>query len=160
MPEVRVNIAMGIANAKSTSEIAGIPGRITKVRDTARAFMNPEFGASIHMAEVLLAVMEKASSIRAVINIKHDEYVDKVLRRLGYSFSSFELSELSKEAQESKFPTFLDIKKVVDESEKVLSINIDKGGYGIEPMAYIFGESATDVARKAIRIAGAMREIK
>ena len=160
IPEVRVNIAMGVANAKSTSEIAGIPGRMTKVRDTARAFMNPEFGASTHMAEVLLAVMGKDSSVRAVINIKHDEYVDKALRKLGYPSSSFELSELSKEAQESKFPTLWGIKKVVDESEKVPSIIVDKGGYGIEPMAYIFDESATAVARKAIRIAEAMREIK
>jgi len=160
IPEVRVNIAMGVANAKSTSEIAGIPGRMTKVRGTAKAFMNPEFGASTHMAEVLLAAMKKDPNIRAVINIKHDEYVDRALRNLGYTSASFTPSELPKEAQISEFPTIWGIKKFIEKSKELPMVIIDKGGYGIEPMAYIFGESATAVARKSLRIAEAVKEIR
>jgi predicted fused transcriptional regulator/phosphomethylpyrimidine kinase/predicted transcriptional regulator len=153
MPEVQVNLVMGTSNAKTISDVAGIPGRIVKVRDRARAFMEPEFGASFHMAKVLLAAMRESSEFRAVIDVKFDEKVDESIKKLNFTVSRYSLSELPKEALISDVPAVWGIKKAIEKFGKVPDIIIDEGGYGVEPTTYIFGRTSVDAAKKAIQIA-------
>lgn len=121
MPEVRMNIAMSLRNASNPMEVASIPGRLIPLHGRATAVSTPEFGASHHLASILLKTGK-----RAVINIKYTREIDPLFKKAGLT------------------------KMTEGEPGDVL---IDKGGFGIEPCAYVFGEDAVDAAFKVLRIA-------
>ncbi|MBU7027273.1 MAG: hypothetical protein HXS48_10055 [Theionarchaea archaeon] len=121
MPEVRMNIAMSAQNASNPMEVAAVPGRLVPVHGKVTAVSDPEFGASHHLASILLK-----TGNRAVINIRYTEEIRSLFKKVGLSF------------------TF------TDEPADVL---IDKGSFGIEPCAYIFGKDAVDAALTVLEIA-------
>lgn len=153
MPEVRVNIVAAIPDAKTISDVAGIPGRIAKVRGRIKAFMEPEFGVSVHMATVLLTVMKNDKKIKAATNVKYDVFVEEAAKKLGFSVSEFDRAELPKEAPEGIPQITRSVEKAIKKIGIVPDVIIDRGRYGIEPMAYIFGTSAVNAVKKAVQIA-------
>lgn len=121
MPQVHMNIAMSLENARNPMEVAAFPGRLAPVHGVITAVSDPEFGASHHLASLLLRTGK-----RAVINIKYTDTLISVLKKLEISFSYS-----------------------VNECRDVL---IDKGGFGIEPCAYIFGKDAVSAAFTLLEI--------
>lgn len=156
MPQIQVNLVMAIPGAKTVSDIAGIPGRIIEVRGRARAFMDPEFSASYHLAKVLLSAMETDDSVRAATNIRYDTSMDEILKELDLSVSAFERGTLTLEIAEGEVVAALGVRSIADKMGIVPDIIIDRGEHGIEPTSYIFGETATKAAEKAIKIAKAI----
>lgn len=156
MPEVRVNIVMATSDAKSVSEVAGIPGRIVEVRGKARAFMDPEFGSSRHLAEVLLSAMELDNSVRAIANVNYDELVREAMEGLNLGIGWFDREALPADEKGDEAAVTLGVKLAFDGLGYLPDVIVDKGGYGIEPVSYLFGDSAVEVARKATQIAEAL----
>jgi hydroxymethylpyrimidine/phosphomethylpyrimidine kinase len=156
MPEVRVNIVEALPDARMVSEVAGIPGRIAKVRGAAKAFMEPEFGASFHMAEVLLAAMRVGRNVRAVINTRFDRKMEAAIRRLGYTVYRFGQSDLPEEAWKEGVQDVVGVEMAAGKFGRVPDVVANEGGYGVEPTAYFFGGSSVEAARKAIRVAEAL----
>ncbi|RLI33468.1 transcriptional regulator [Candidatus Bathyarchaeota archaeon] len=158
MPEVRVNMVVATSDARSISDVAGIPGRIVEVRGRARAFMEPEFGSSRHLAEVLLTAREIDPSVRAAANIKYDEAVREAMERLKLRMGLFDREALPPEERGEEGAVSLGIKLVAEEFGYLPDVVVDKGGYGIEPVSYLFGGSAVEVAERAIQIAEALNK--
>jgi predicted fused transcriptional regulator/phosphomethylpyrimidine kinase/predicted transcriptional regulator len=153
MPEVMVNIVEALPGAKTVSEVAGIPGRIAKVRGMAKAFVEPEFGASFHMAAVLLAAMGEDRSARAVINTRFDEEMEAVMHKLDFTVFRFGQSDLPEKVRKEGVPDVVGVKMAVKRCGRVPDVVVSEGGYGVEPAAYFFGDSSVEAVRKAIRVA-------
>lgn len=147
IPEVAVNIAVSLREAKSELDVAAVPGRIVALKDRPKPMSRPEFGASKHMARVLLRVRMVKNDIRAVMNMKYDENVELVARKLGMNVAYTEKGDVGNEE------AVINAVAVAFKKYGELDAVFDKGGVGLEPMTYIFGKSATDVVRKALRIA-------
>jgi predicted fused transcriptional regulator/phosphomethylpyrimidine kinase len=122
MPEVRMNIAMGLQNASNPMEVAAVPGRLIPLHGKICAVSAPEFGASHHLASILIKTTNKA-----VINIKYSEEILSHLKELHLSLTY--------------------------KPEEPADVLIDRGGFGIEPCAYIFGRNAVDAALTVLQIA-------
>lgn len=139
IPEVRMNIVMAIRGAKTIEDVAGVPGRITVVKDKPYAILSPEFGASKHLALILLTIMKYRKDIRAAMCIKYDDKVDSALKKCRFKV----------EYIKRKRGKFLKILERKMRSCKVKpDIIVDLGEKGIEPITYIFGESAMRVVEK------------
>src|SRR5882762_2218757 len=82
MPAISVNVAYAPEKARSVEDVVAIPGRIVRVRGQARSFMRPEYGASTHLAAILLEVERKRPTIRAAMNLRFDKKMAKVLAKL------------------------------------------------------------------------------
>lgn len=150
IPKVAVNIAVALKDAKSLHDVAAIPGRIVSLKGRPKAMSKPEFGASKHLASVILRVMKEFSDIRAVMNIRYGKDVEEAVRKLALRFAYTEREETSDEAIiESIGKAF--------QRYGVLDVVFDRGGYGFEPITYVFGKSAIEVTRKALEIAKACR---
>ncbi len=160
MPEVMVNIVEALPEAKSVRDVAGIPGRIAKVDGMPRSFMFPEFGASEHLASVLLSAMRVSSSILAAINIAYNRFVEEAFKRLGLRVYRFERREFLVNSEAAQMHVIDEIRKFAARGEAMPDVVVDRGGYGIEPSAYIFGASAVDVAKKAIGVAEVVARLK
>jgi len=153
MPEVMVNVVEALPDAKTVSEVAGIPGRIAKVRGMAKAFVEPEFGASFHMAAVILAAMSEDKSARAVINTRFDGKMKAVMSKLGYTVYRFRQSDLPEKARMEGVPDVAGVKMAVKKCGRIPNVVVNEGGYGVEPSAYFFGSSSVEAVKKAIRVA-------
>lgn len=82
MPEVRMNIAMAVKAACNPMEVAAVPGRLVPVHGKVTAVSDPEFGASHHLASILLETGNKA-----VINIKYTDEMLSLFEKAGLSFT-------------------------------------------------------------------------
>lgn len=153
MPEVRVNIVMATQDAKSVSEVAGIPGRIVEVRGRAKAFMDPEFGASSHLAKMLLVAMSFDPFLRSAVNIKYNESIHRALEQLKLKVGWFDRESVVLEMRRDESALVASIGQIADKSGGMPNAVIDLGGYGIEPVSYLFGESALELAKLVIEIA-------
>lgn len=153
MPEVRVNIVMATQDAKSVSEVAGIPGRIVEVRGRAKAFMDPEFGASSHLAKMLLVAMSFDPSLRSAVNIKYNESIHRALEKLKLRVGWFDRESVLLEMRRDESALAASVGQIADKSGGMPKVIIDLGGYGIEPVSYLFGESALELAKLVIEIA-------
>ncbi len=156
-PEVQINLVMSLPYwyAKGIEDVAGFPGRIVNVGGKLRPSSPPSFGASKHMARAVLTMMEYDPSIRAGFNLHYDErFVEKAVME-GYLVSYFDRREEPPEIREREGATTpWGIRKAIERiGGKPPDIIVDKGGFGKEPLMFIFGETAIDAVKKAVKIA-------
>jgi XRE family transcriptional regulator, thiamine biosynthesis regulator len=153
MPEVSVNVAYSPEGAKSVEDVVAIPGRIVRVRGQARSFMRPEYGASTHLAAILLEVERKHPALRAAMNLRYDERMSKVIAklRLKQLTMGHEYPAGSQDKVLGALRARLSAPGGAGEFEAV----VDLGGEGVEPSLYLFAEDAIKVVQRSVELARA-----
>lgn len=149
MPEVSVNIAFAPSGSSSPEEVVAVPGRIVRVKGRARATLPPEFGASRHIARILLIVMSRRPKTNACLNLRYDGKMRNVLRKIG--LRTLEIAEDSESPSEDRVISALTSRLMG--AVRVFDVVVDLGGKGVEPNLYLFGRDPAEVAALAIRIA-------
>jgi len=153
MPAISVNVAYAPEKARSVEDVVAIPGRIVRVRGQARSFMRPEYGASTHLAAILLEVERKQPTLRAAINLRFDEKMAKVLAKLRIKHLT--IGRAYPPGSQDKVLGALAARLSSGEGAGVFEAIVDFGGEGVEPSLYIFAEDAAKVVRRALEIARA-----
>ncbi len=149
MPQVSVNVAYAHGEATSVDDVVAMPGRIVKAQGKARAFMRPEFGASTHLAKVLLEVKSRMKSFNAAINLKYDRQIEKILRKTKLRI----LRIGGVYPQGGDDPVVESLRQKIRESRGEFDALVDTGGPGLEPNLYLFAADAVEVASLAIKVA-------
>jgi predicted fused transcriptional regulator/phosphomethylpyrimidine kinase/predicted transcriptional regulator len=149
MPEVSVNVAYLPLDSTDMKDVIAVPGRIVKVKGSAKSTLPPEFGASGHMARVLLLARKRMVGVRAVINLRYDGKIEKVLKRMG--LRSLRIGEYSQVGRSD--PTVEALAAAMVRDKRQFDVVVDTGGKGIEPNIYLFGKEPLEVARLAERVA-------
>jgi hydroxymethylpyrimidine/phosphomethylpyrimidine kinase len=153
IPEVQSNLAEALPDARSFEDIAAYAGRITRAGRRIRRSDGPAFGASRHMAKILLASARASSPFRAVMNIRYGLDVLDVCRELGYTVGGFSRADEPPEVQASEGSTMeWGTAKVLTEMGHFPDVIFDEGGDGKEPMIRLFGTDAVDVAKKVCAV--------
>lgn len=81
MPEVRVNVVHALPGAKNGKQVAAIEGRITVINGYPHASGLPKWGASDHMARLVIEARKYNKDINAGINFKCDKQIIKVVKQ-------------------------------------------------------------------------------
>ncbi len=149
VPEVGMNIVVAAPEAKSLSEVVGFAGRIVRVGRDVKAVGDPIYGGSRHTARVLLMVRGRWDSIRAAIVIKHFKECVGLL-----SDNPEDIAYVG--PHEGPDTILRDIEEVLKGRVKPPKALVDLGGYGVESVIYVFGRSASEVVREAIKCANAL----
>jgi len=153
IPEVAIQIVRSISDPSSSDDVAAIPGRIVKVKEQLKHIANPEFGISSHMAEILMNLMRKSSTmdIRAAICIKYDHTIQNAINTLGIAHQHLNITYPKNEHFDANNKVADAIKDQISQ-DNIPKLVIDPGGEGREPIAYIFGRSAIEVVHQVIKI--------
>ncbi|MCE4625321.1 MAG: bifunctional hydroxymethylpyrimidine kinase/phosphomethylpyrimidine kinase [Desulfurococcales archaeon] len=156
IPEVGTNIAMALppTYASSRDDVAGVLGRIVKAGGSIVAVGPVEFGASSHMARLVLAAMRHDPRIRAALNVRYDEDLVEAFKELGYTvvYVPREEEPLDVAAREgASLPWALE--EAVRRAGRVPDVIYDKGGIGKEPMVRVLAPTATLAVKKLIHAA-------
>jgi len=85
VPEVRINLAYALPGATDPGQVAAVDGRITRVGGWPRAAGLPAFGASDHMARLLVEARRYDPSLRAGMNFAWSRRLCDHLRTRGYN---------------------------------------------------------------------------
>ena len=154
IPEVRSNIVMAKDNAKDVNDIAGIPGRITIVHGKPKAFVEPEFGVSSHMARLVLSMMKYDSSKRSAMNIKYNPKIIEICEKLGLKVSFYDRNDEPEDIRQVEGGTIpWGVETAIKRIGDIPDIIYHRGAWGKEPSITLIGTSAVDVAKMAVCIA-------
>ena len=153
MPEVSVNVAYAPKGAKSAEDVVAIPGRIVRVKGQARSFMKPEYGASTHLAAILLEVQRKRPIVGAAMNLRYDERMSKVLAKL--KFKKVTIGHSYPVGSQDKVLGALRAQLSSPDASSDFEAVVDLGGEGVEPSLYLFAQDAVKVVQSALEIARA-----
>lgn len=147
VPEVRINIAYAVENPKSIMDIAAFPGRLTYAKDELIAYGEPEFGASRHLSNILLAANKIDKNKRAIINIKFN---NEILEKLEKNGNKVRLMDRNK---------YRDVIDFIDDLKDEYDVVADPGSFGIEPVVYIFGKDPDELFEKIRKIFNRKMEV-
>ncbi len=152
IPEVQSNLGEALPFPKIVKDVAAFPGRIVRVKNSIATLSPPEFGASSHVARIILTASRFDPSVRACMNIKYrDEWIEKLKGSFCVSyFSRKEEPEdiKSKEGNTLDWGTEVAIKRI----GRVPDIIYDCGDVGKEPMIRVLGRDSLEVVEKIYAI--------
>jgi hydroxymethylpyrimidine/phosphomethylpyrimidine kinase len=164
IPEVGSNLGMAISGASRTQDVAAVEGRMVKVGPRVKACGAIRFGASSHVARIILAAMSFDPETKAGMNIRYGPDVLDAIRTLGLTASSFSRDDEPSGSKTMSWGTAEAIKSfragagfearsAARVTGPVPQVIWDRGGPGKEPMVRLLGTSAVEVASLAVAIA-------
>ncbi len=131
IPNVGSNLVECLPDAMDVDDVAGVPGRLFAVKGSLSIPAQPEFGASEHVASVLLAARVAGSDARAALNVRYDE-------GLIADFVASGLSAVEFDAERDLETAIVEATVGTDD----VDVLYQTGGIGIEPVAYVLAEDA------------------
>lgn len=143
VPNVGTNIGMALPNAENPTDVAAIPGRIHAMRGQVYVPSDPEFGASEHVAETLLAARTVEPAIRGAINLITSEALIASARERGIDTAAFDADYGDRDRR---------LRTLFEEGEGVPRVVYHEGAFGIEPITYVLDRSASEAVETVIRI--------
>ena len=163
IPEVRTNLVYTPRGAKTPQDVAGVEGRITIVHGLPHASSLPAWGVSDHMARRIIEVRKYAPEINAGINFKCDHLVTDVLQEYcfekGLVFACLDRTRDPAETEKRDGASMpWKVKGLAESGEAVPRLFCEGPGWGKEPLCFVLGEDAVEVATTAIEIARRYRE--
>jgi len=139
VPAVKMNLAQCLRSASGREDVASFPGRLQDVDGLVRLILPPQFGASRHLAEILLRAHSADRSVMAVANIRFSRELSAALSKELRVLSNLERVE----------GRIHGIEELVSEGYRLLA---DPGDFGIEPCLYVLGRTSLEVARELVTI--------
>lgn len=151
-PEVSSQLAFCLPYAGDRSEVAAFPGRIVRYRGGLRAVGCPAFGASSHIAKVLLAARQFDTDIRSAMAVAYSEEIVAACRRLGYKVASFSRADEPAEVKALEGSSLEWGTTDAFTREGVSDVVFDLGEPGKEPVVRLLGRDPAEVVGRALAI--------
>lgn len=154
VPEVRSNLVMATENAETVEDVVGVPGRITTVNGRVKAFAQPDWGASSHMARLVLEVKKHDQEIRSAINLRYHPDILEICKKLGLKVSYYKREEEPEELrrQEGKTVSW-GVEQAIERIGEVPDVIYHTGDMGKEPIIAMVGRNPVEVAEMAVLLA-------
>jgi predicted fused transcriptional regulator/phosphomethylpyrimidine kinase/predicted transcriptional regulator len=141
VPNVGTNVASGVPGADDEMDVAAIPGRLQAVRGRVIVPADPEFGASQRVAEVVLTAMQADPDVRGALNLATSPPLLDAARASGHEPLQFDADY---EGRSDRLLTRF------HEREEVPRVLYHEGAFGVEPVTYVLGATATEAAGLAV----------
>ena len=147
VPAVGSNLVECLPEARDVDDVAAVPGRLFDVKGRLAVPAPPEFGASGHVASVLLAARGAGCPARAALNVRYDPGLVEALVDDGGAAVEFDA-----EAEPLAAAIAEAVEAAVGAGEVAGPDDVDvlyqSGGFGVEPVVYVLGPDAAAVARR------------
>lgn len=153
IPEVQSNLGFALPDADGFEEIAAFPGRIVRVGEYCRAVCEAAFGASRHIAKIILTLMKYDPAYRSAMNIRFSEEILAAAESLGYSIDQFDRSAEPAAVKEKEGSSLeWGTETVLSRRGAIPDMIFDRGEVGKEPMVRVLGRTPWEVVDKVLAI--------
>jgi predicted fused transcriptional regulator/phosphomethylpyrimidine kinase len=119
----------------------------------------PAFGATRHVARVVLAVMSKVPEMRSAMNIRYSPAIIKACEKLDFRMASFDRKMEPENIKEKEGSTLeWGTREAIKMLDHIPDCVYDKGEIGKEPMIRVLGKEPMDVVEKVWKIFQAWKQ--
>ncbi|DAC72313.1 MAG TPA: bifunctional hydroxymethylpyrimidine kinase/phosphomethylpyrimidine kinase [Thermoplasmata archaeon] len=145
IPEVGMNFTYALPDAKTRNDVCAIQGRITRHKEHPALCGTLAYGASKHVAAIVLAAMSFDPSMRSALNIRYAQKTLRLCTSIGFTTGSFDRKD-----EPSTAPSTMEwgTKHAITMLRRVPDIIYDTGSVGKEPMIRVLGKNPQDVLFK------------
>jgi len=161
IPEVSSNLGYALPNAEGIEDIAAFPGRIIRFEDSVATLSDPEFGASQHIANIILTVMKFDPEYCSAMNIRYSKENVARLRGKGFLVGHFDRRFEPKRVKQREGSSLeWGVGEVLRKLRRVPDLIYDQGDVGKEPMIRVLGRNPLDIVHKILKAVGRMQAEK
>jgi hydroxymethylpyrimidine/phosphomethylpyrimidine kinase len=159
IPEVRTNIVFALPAAQTPDDVAGVDGRITVVNNRPRAAGEVRFGASDHLARLVIELRRFEMAVRAAVNFRWNEgihqFVSEWARVRGKMMGVIDrIREPEEIIGRDKMSIPWKVKELLASTGgKVPEIAYETKGWGKEPLFILIGQEPVALAQQLVEIA-------
>jgi len=148
-PEVQSNLGYALPHAATVEEVAAFPGRLARLSEGLAPVAFPAFGASRHIAGIILAAMRFDPELRSAMNLRYSETILSRAQRKGLAIAEFNrgLEPPHIKAQEGATLQW-GITEALRACPQRPDLIFDTGDVGKEPMIRVVGTDPQDVLEK------------
>ncbi len=141
-PQVHINLAQALPGASDVEEVAAFPGRFVPLPGRTHPAAPPTFGASSHLAGLLLKLLPLQPEMVAICNLRYSTLVAAAMEQLGWSpiMLRYEDGELE-----------------VPATTPAGDLLVDEGGFGREPALYVLGTDGSRVVERVGQLIDAVQ---
>ena len=161
IPEVMSNLGYAFPYAEGPEHVAAFPGRILKVPQGTLVPTPPAFGASRHIAALILTALKTHPHLRAAMNIRYVEGIEDLAPLLHLRLASFDRDQEPPEVKAKEGGTLAwgvaQVMQALKPGEQPPDLIGDRGEVGKEAMLRILGENPMRVAEKALALKNALQ---
>ncbi len=157
IPEVSSNLGYALPFAEGVEDVAAFPGRIVRFKDSVTTYGDPEFGASQHVANIILTVMKFDPEYCSAMNIRYSKETVAQLKRKGFLVGQFnrKLEPKRVKAMEGSSLEW-GVENVLRKMKQVPDFIFDEGDVGKEPMIRVLGRDPMEVVQKILKAANSL----
>lgn len=153
-PEVQANIGYALPYPRSLIDVAAFPGRLVKWGKEVLKVADPEFGASQHIARIILTATAYDPRIRSAMNIKFSAEVLQRARKAGLILGHFDRRREPVPVSRLEGSSLSwGVDQVLRKAKKIPDLIYDQGGWGKEAMIRILGPDPEEVVEKVLLLA-------
>jgi hydroxymethylpyrimidine kinase / phosphomethylpyrimidine kinase / thiamine-phosphate diphosphorylase len=158
IPEVMSNLGYATPYPEGPQDVAAFPGRILRSPQGLLIPAPPAFGASRHIAAVILTAMAAHPELRSAMNLKFFEGVNDLALLLHLRAACFERRAEPPEVKAKEGSTLAwGVASVLKPGQPPPDLIYDRGEFGKEPMIRILGPTPMAVAEKALALKNALQ---
>lgn len=149
IPEVQMNMGYAVADAIGVEDVAAFPARIGKRSDGIYFRGDPEFGASSHVARLILTYMRHYPFMRACASIRYDKAVlaRAKERNMYVVFFDRRKEPSNVRGAEGKSLDYL-VDRILRRVTTPPDIIYDRGDIGKEPIIRLFARNPQELIEK------------
>jgi len=158
IPEVMSNLGYAVPYPEGPQDVAAFPGRLVKSPQGLLIPASPAFGASRHIATVILAAMETHPKLRSAMNLRYFPEIEELAPLLAFKVAAFDRAQEPPEVKAREGGTLTwGVASVLKPGETPPDVIYDQGEWGKEPMLRLLGETPLAVAEKALALKNALQ---
>jgi hydroxymethylpyrimidine/phosphomethylpyrimidine kinase len=158
IPEVSSNLGYALPFAEGVEDVAAFPGRIVRFRDSVATYSDPEFGASQHIANIILTVMKFNPECCSAMNIRYSKENVALLKRNSFLLGHFDRRLEPKRVKQQEGSSLeWGVVEVLRKMKRVPDFIYDEGDVGKEPMIRVLGRNPMEVISKILKAVGSQQ---
>jgi len=146
IPEVGSNLVYALPGAREPGDVAGVEGRIVRLRGSIHPVGEVAFGASDHVARIVLTAMRFDPEMRSAANIRFSDALASFIDELSFDVCWFDRN------QEPPGIRTMDWGVASCCRDHVPDIILDRGAVGKEPMIRILGADPMSVTNTIVML--------
>jgi hydroxymethylpyrimidine/phosphomethylpyrimidine kinase len=151
LPEVQSNLGYALPYARGIEDVAAFPGRFVRLGKELAKVADPEFGASLHIARIVLTAMAYDPEMRSAMNLRFTEEMIIRARKAGLGVRHFERkAEPARVKRKEGASLPWGVSQVLQKAKKIPDLLFDRGEVGKEPMVRVFGHDPGEVVSKVL----------
>jgi hydroxymethylpyrimidine/phosphomethylpyrimidine kinase len=158
IPEVSSNLGYALPFAEGVEDVAAFPGRIVRFRDSVATYSDPEFGASQHIANIILTVMKFNPECCSAMNIRYSKENVALLKRKLFLLGHFDRRLEPKRVKQQEGSSLeWGVGEVLRKMKRIPDFIYDEGDVGKEPMIRVLGKNPMEVISKILKAVGSQQ---